>query len=95
MNDVWCFDFASSAWSKVDMPEDSWSPAPRSGHTSVCHGQKMYIFGGIYELTHELNDLFCFDFESKCFKKIDGEDNINEEAGASGEQTNPDGRRTE
>lgn len=27
----------------------------------------MYIFGGILELTHELNDLCCFDFETKKF----------------------------
>lgn len=27
----------------------------------------MYIFGGILELTHELNDLVVFDFETKKF----------------------------
>jgi hypothetical protein len=27
----------------------------------------MYIFGGIFELTHELNDLVCFDFRTLKF----------------------------
>lgn len=27
----------------------------------------MYIFGGILELTKELNELICFDFDTKCF----------------------------
>jgi hypothetical protein len=27
----------------------------------------MFIFGGILELTKELNELLCFDFESSCF----------------------------
>lgn len=30
----------------------------------------MYIFGGIFELTHELNDLFAFDFVEKKFSPI-------------------------
>lgn len=34
----------------------------RSGHTAVVWGQKMYIFGGILELTKELNDMVVFDF---------------------------------
>ena len=29
-------------------------PQPRSGHSAIVHGQKMYIFGGIFELTKEV-----------------------------------------
>jgi len=29
----------------------------RSGHTAVSYNNKMYIFGGILEVTKELNDL--------------------------------------
>ena len=33
----------------------------------MVHGNKMWIFGGIYELTHELNDLVAFDFTTHKF----------------------------
>ena len=49
----------------------------RSGHTAVVFGNKMYVFGGIYELTHELNDLTSFDFETCQFKHI-GEDDVHD-----------------
>jgi hypothetical protein len=38
-------------------------PLCRSGHSAVTYGSKMYIFGGILELTKELNDMIVFDFE--------------------------------
>ena len=30
----------------------------------------MYIFGGILELTKELNEMLCYNFESKSFEVI-------------------------
>jgi len=50
MNDVWYFDTQTSSWSKVDPEEDSYNPAPRSGHSAVLHNGKMYIFGGLHKL---------------------------------------------
>lgn len=58
----------------------------RSGHTAVVHGNKMFIFGGIYELTHELNDLCSFDFETCQFKHI-GEDDVDNERDNIGDQS--------
>lgn len=46
-------------------------PQPRSGHSAIVHGQKMYIFGGIFELTKELNDMVIFDFVTKKFSTTD------------------------
>lgn len=39
----------------------------------------MYIFGGIFELTHELNDLCVFDFDTRKFsvRGDDGQDDMN------------------
>lgn len=51
------------AWSQIECPENE-RPTARSGHTTVVFGKKMYIFGGILELTHELNDLVIFDTET-------------------------------
>jgi hypothetical protein len=47
--------------------EKDFKPKARSGHSSAVFNNKMYIFGGILELTHELNDLIVFDFETKKF----------------------------
>lgn len=76
MNDVWYFDTSSQNWSQINPGEDSYNPAPRSGHTAVLHNGKMYIFGGLFKLQHELNDLIAYDIVTKSFKKIDGEDVI-------------------
>ena len=62
--DLWCFDQKLKTWSQVPVHEGEYLPTARSGHTSVIWGSKMYIFGGIVELTKELNDLVVFDFES-------------------------------
>lgn len=67
MNDMWCFDLQTNVWSQVDQSNCEYKPTPRSGHSSVVYGDKMYIFGGILELTKELNDLVVYNFESKCF----------------------------
>ena len=79
-------------WSKIKASEESYNIVPRCGHTSVMHNGKMYIFGGLYELTHELNDLVAFDFSTKTFVKIDGEEVVHEDEVAGPEQTSPDGR---
>jgi len=78
MNDMWSFDLQTNAWSQIDQSGSSYKPTPRSGHSSVVYGDKMYIFGGIVELTKELNDLIVFDFESKSFySNSDVEEDLN------------------
>ena len=42
-------------------------PSCRSGHSADIHNGKMYIFGGILELTKELNEMLCYNFETKSF----------------------------
>ena len=34
------------------------------------HGDKMFIFGGIFELTKELNDLISYDFLTGKFQLV-------------------------
>ena len=46
---------------KVDDPK----PTARSGHTIEIVNGKIFIFGGILEVTKEINDLFCYDI-AKC-----------------------------
>jgi N-acetylneuraminic acid mutarotase len=67
LNDIWSFDCDEMVWTQIEQGEDDYKPTKRSGHTTVVFGQKMYIFGGILELTHELNDLVVFDIDTKKF----------------------------
>ena len=67
MGDMWEFDTVNNSWSKIEATEGDMQPTARSGHSSVVHGDKMYIFGGILELTKELNDMLVFDLRLKRF----------------------------
>lgn len=59
---MWRFDIATSTWTEVK-PSDGQAPIERCGHScDVYEGQYMVIFGGIFEITKELNDLHMFDF---------------------------------
>jgi hypothetical protein len=51
-------------------------PSARSGHTMNVYGDKMFIFGGIFELTKELNDLISYDFLTGKFQLV-GSDSMN------------------
>ena len=62
LGDLWCYDMSKCGWSQIKCNEGDYWPCPRSGHSAVVWNSKMYIFGGIYELTKELNDLVCYDF---------------------------------
>lgn len=64
LDDVWRFDTAANTWSKCEQEEGALKPTPRCGHTAVVVGGKMFVFGGILELTKELNDLCIFDINS-------------------------------
>ena len=46
---------------------------PRSGHSANLHNGKMYIFGGIFEVTKELSELLVYDFDKCCFTCCSGE----------------------
>lgn len=80
LGDLWTFDRNSRAWEEVRPGDGGFQPIARSGHTAVVWGQKMYIFGGILELTKELNDMVVFDFASGQF--VAG-DNANDQQNAS------------
>jgi N-acetylneuraminic acid mutarotase len=65
LNDLWKFDLAANTWQEIK-PSDGNYPLARSGHAAdVYEGQYMVVFGGIYEITKELNDLHMFDFSKR------------------------------
>lgn len=63
LNDVWKFNFDTLQWSPVRLSGDmSDEPLPRSGHAAcIWNDNYMIIYGGIYEVTKELNDMYVFD----------------------------------
>lgn len=59
LNDLWAFDMESSTWSQI-LPVDGRSPDPRSGHSACYFEGYILVFGGILEVTKELNDVQVF-----------------------------------
>lgn len=68
---MWTFDLTTQAWSQTVLAQNDFRPIARSGHSTVVYGSKLYIFGGILELTKELNDLVVFDFSTGKFSSND------------------------
>ena len=62
LNDTWKFNFSTRQWSYIDAGEQ---PLPRSGHSaSIFQESYMIIYGGIFEVTKELNDMHIFDLKN-------------------------------
>lgn len=81
LDDMWCFDASTCEWKMTPYMEGDLKPCARSGHTAVTAGSKMFIFGGILELTKELNDLAIFDMKTNKFIQAEedpfaGEENM-------------------
>jgi len=67
LDDLWEYNSNTSTWRQIQISEGDLRPLCRSGHSAVTYGNKMYIFGGILELTKELNDMLVFDFSLNKF----------------------------
>ena len=64
LNDIWKYEILKQVWTEIEIGEETTYcvPPERSGHSCDIYGQYMVIFGGFYEITKELNDLYLFDF---------------------------------
>ena len=60
--DLWELDLASETFKLLEGADGGYQPHARSGHSANIHNGKMYVFGGILELTKELNEMFTYDF---------------------------------
>jgi len=54
----------------VEVPAEH-QPQPKSGHTAVQFSNKMFIFGGILEITKEQNELVVYDFAHNKFETME------------------------
>jgi N-acetylneuraminic acid mutarotase len=62
LNDIWSFNLKGGFWSKLS-PVGNVNPCVRSGHSSCMYEGYLVIFGGILEVTKELNDLYAYSIQ--------------------------------
>ena len=67
LNDLWELDLGTEEFKEIRIPEASFKPSARSGHSANIFNDKMVVFGGILELTKELNEMLTYDFQTSCF----------------------------
>ena len=71
LNDVWAFSFTTLTWAQYQKNESKeGAPLPRSGHSSSISGQYMIVFGGILDVTKELDDMMIYDLEQKRWTQL-------------------------
>lgn len=69
-NDLWEFNIRTKEYSKVEDKEEL-RPVVRSGHSLTFYEDKLYLFGGIHEVTWELDDLHIYDIKVLFFLTLD------------------------
>jgi N-acetylneuraminic acid mutarotase len=70
LNDLWELTLDTGIYKLMTLPAGSVEPVARSGHSSNIFNGQMYIFGGILELTKELNECLIYDFKTGKFATI-------------------------
>jgi len=65
LNDLWCFHVEQSRWELIEVEDAETIPMARSGHSATIYLDYMVLFGGIFEITKELNDMPLFDFSNR------------------------------
>jgi len=72
LNDIWELDCTSGVFKLLELGASSYEPIGRSGHSANIYNGRMFIFGGIYELAKEINEMMMFDFKDNTFALIEG-----------------------
>ena len=71
LNDIWSYNFETSQWTQITPANPSQAPVPRCGHSATLYNENsMLFFGGIYDVTKELNDLQSFNFATRKWETI-------------------------
>lgn len=63
MKDLWEFSLADFKYRLLESQGDV--PTERNGHTMEYYEGKLYVFGGIHDITWELDDLHIYNLEKK------------------------------
>jgi N-acetylneuraminic acid mutarotase len=62
LSDLWEFNLNTYQWSEVQVED---IPLARSGHSCTLYKDFMLVFGGIHEVTKELDDMIIYDFKNR------------------------------
>ncbi len=71
LNDLWRLHTTKLEWERVKLKGGKAPPA-RSGHGGIVAQGYFFVFGGIYGMTHEMNDLWAFNLEKKEWLEVHG-----------------------
>ncbi|CAD8046545.1 unnamed protein product [Paramecium primaurelia] len=69
-NDLWQFDLSKQEWNFIPILGSSDIPMCRSGHSLIVHENQLILFGGIHDITWELDDLLTYQINNKEWKTI-------------------------
>lgn len=70
LNDTWIFNIFDQTWKMVQPETDAFMPVARSGHSASVYKGEMIVFGGIEEITRELNDTLAFNLTTQTWKTV-------------------------
>lgn len=62
LNDIWSFGLSDCKYKRL--PENGVLPAVRNGHTMNYVNGRLLVFGGIHDITWELDDLHIYDIKT-------------------------------
>ncbi|CAK70961.1 unnamed protein product (macronuclear) [Paramecium tetraurelia] len=69
-NDLWQFDFSKQEWHFIPVNNLFDIPMSRSGHSLKGYQDELILFGGIHDVTWELDDLYKFQINLLEWKMI-------------------------
>jgi len=77
-NSLHAFDLILKSWRSVVIKDGTLLPPARKDHTTTVLNDKLYLFGGIDNISQNLNDLWVFDFNdaTHSWSKLDLPTNI-------------------
>ena len=61
MNDLWVFNLTTFKYQKLS--PKGMIPAERNGHSIEYYHGRLYVFGGIHDITWELDDLQIYNID--------------------------------
>jgi N-acetylneuraminic acid mutarotase len=68
-NDLWKFNLKNYKYERME--DDGNVPAVRNGHTMDFFNDRLYIFGGIHDITWELDDLHIYHLIKKTWTTLE------------------------
>ncbi|EAR97403.2 kelch motif protein (macronuclear) [Tetrahymena thermophila SB210] len=73
LNDLCYFDLQSKSWNQVKYSSNqvNFLPKTRKGHSLSLYGDYLILFGGIHDVTWELDDLYVFDLRNSRWLVVD------------------------